>query len=112
MNNIYDSLAEMCIYIKDVLLWGPTQEEHDRRLRATLAAAQAAGIALKCEKCVFAIEEVQFLGDLISNDGINPDGKLVKCVASMPPPTPKQGIQKMVGAISYPGRFISSLSEV
>lgn len=74
INNTLNGLDGMRIYIDDVLIWGATQEEHDRRLQAILATAQAVG--LTHEKSVFGVKEVQFLGALISTDGIKPDEKL------------------------------------
>ena len=37
----------------DILVHGADQEEHDRRLRATLHCLQEAGITLNIEKCQF-----------------------------------------------------------
>lgn len=91
MNNIFDGLDRTQVYIYDMIVWDATQEEHDWHLWATVAAAQAAG-TLNREKCAFGVEEVEFLGDLISKDCIKPDGKLIKCIASMPLAKSKQSI--------------------
>ncbi|XP_049273285.1 uncharacterized protein LOC125759073 [Rhipicephalus sanguineus] len=51
----------------------PTEwEQHDQRLRSVLAAARQAGLKLNAKKCKVGIQEIEFLGDIISKDCIKP----------------------------------------
>lgn len=111
ISDALDRIPGVRVYIDDVLVWGTTKAEHDKRLRAALAAISSAGFTLNAEKCIFGSQEIKFLGDIISSEGIKPDDELVKCVASMPTPTSKQEVRRMLGAVNYFGKYIPCLSE-
>nr|XP_050031015.1 uncharacterized protein K02A2.6-like [Dermacentor andersoni] len=111
MSDALDNLPGMRVYIDDILVWGATREKHDARLKAALRAIETAGSTLNPEKCVVAADKIKFLGDVLSKEGIRPDPHLVRCVASMPSPTCKQEVQRLLGAVNYFGKFLPCLSE-
>lgn len=111
MTQIFEGLPGVRVYIDDVLIWGGTREEHDLRLRKALQAAKKGGLTLNLHKCQFALEEICYLGDNISAKGITPDPELVKCIVSMPLPTNRKEVQRLLGAVNYFGKFIPNLSE-
>lgn len=78
------------VYIDDVLVGGRTKAEHDERLKAALTAIPTASFTLNAEKCIFGSQEIKFLGEVISSEGIKPGEQLVQCIANMPTPTSKQ----------------------
>ena len=85
--------------------------EHDRKLRAVLKAAEAAGLTLNLDKCMFGVEQINYLGDLIDKSGIKPDATLVQCVKDVPRPTCKKDVQRLLGVVTYFGKFLPCLSE-
>jgi len=64
----------------DILVHGADQEEHDRRVRATLYCLQEAGITLNIEKCQFFKTSVKFLGSIIDEQGIHTDPMKTKAI--------------------------------
>ena len=46
----------------DVLVYGRTHDEHDRRLVEVLRTIEASGLKLKKEKCIFGQKELSFVG--------------------------------------------------
>ena len=65
-----EGLDGVACLIDDILVHGSTQEEHDRRLIATLERLQKCHITLNREKCVFSSNTVHFLGHVIDEQGI------------------------------------------
>ena len=53
----------MVCLIDDILVYGKTQEEHDRHLTAVLQKVAEAGITLNPDNCEFC-KEIRFLGQL------------------------------------------------
>ena len=51
---------------------GKTPEEHDQRLLKVLRTLVDAGLSLNREKCQFSINQLEFMGHLISHRGIGP----------------------------------------
>ena len=52
-------------HMDDVLIFGHTQQEHDRRLHSVLSKIQKAGLTLNADKCEFNESEISFLGHVI-----------------------------------------------
>ena len=71
--------------IDDILVFGRTQEEHDRRLEAVLKRIQEAGGTLNREKCTFYTNSVKFLGQLVNATGIRADPDIA--ILNMKEPT-------------------------
>ena len=74
----------LVIYLDDVLIYSETASEHKRHVRLVLEKLRQAGLYAKPEKCQFSVEEVAFLGYLISPHGIRMDPKKVDAVTSWP----------------------------
>ena len=56
----------------DIIVHGPTVEEHDKRLRKLLNTIREKGLTLNKEKCKFRMTEQVFVGHLLSDRGIGP----------------------------------------
>ena len=61
------------IIVDDILVAGLTVEEHDGRLRATLATARKNGIKFNPKKIQRCSTEVKFFGEMLTKDGLKPD---------------------------------------
>ena len=96
----------------DILVHGADQEEHDRRLRATLHCLQEAGITLNIEKCQFFKTSVKFLGTVIDEQGIHADPTKTKAISEFPPPQNVKDLQRFMGMVNHLGKFIPRLAEM
>ena len=62
-------MSGVSVYIDDISITGQTEEEHLDNLSEVLAGA---GMRLKREKCAFLLQSVDYLGHVISANGILP----------------------------------------
>ena len=60
-------------YLDDMLIYAKTFEEHVTNIKLVLKRLLSRGIKLRADKCVFAKQEVRYLGRLVSGDGYRPD---------------------------------------
>ena len=67
----------------DIIVWGSTQAEHDTRLKQVLDIARKANLKLNKDKCEFNVNQLTFIGDLISEQGVQPDPKKVAAILNM-----------------------------
>lgn len=111
MNEIFDQAPGVRIYIDDILVWGRTREEHDRRLRTVLELAKKAGLTFNEAKCTFGVTQIDFLGDLISQNGLSPNPAMTSPLSEMSEPVDKAGVHRMLGVINYFGKYIPHLAE-
>ena len=98
--------------IDDILVWGTTIEEHDRRLHATLERAEHIGMTMNPEKCKFCMTEVTYLGHKLTGEGVKPDQSKVDAILNMPAPNDKQGVQRLLGMVNYLTKFIPGTAEI
>ena len=114
MESVLADLArEKClVYIDDVLVIGHTFEEHLHNLEEVFARLEKAGLKLKPSKCKLARSEVDFLGYVVSRDGISTDPRKISAIAEYPPPTDLKSLRAFLGLTSYYRRFISSFSSI
>ena len=68
------------------------------------------GLKLSKSKCQIAVNELVFLGHVISRDAIKTDPKKVHAISNLPQPTNKKEFQKFLGMLNYLGQFIPNLS--
>lgn len=73
-------------YQDDLLVISEGFEQHIADLRAVFERLRMFNLRANREKCVFAREEVKYLGHVISQDGISPDHDKVRAVADMTAP--------------------------
>ena len=99
MNNVLQEYLDdfVVIYLDDVLIYSESASEHKRHVRMVLEKLRQASLYAKPEKCQFSVEEVTFLGYLISPHGIRMDPKKVEAVTSWPTPLSQHDIQAVMG---------------
>ena len=94
----------------DIIVWGKNLAEHDEHLRAALTKAREVGLKLNPKKCQFRAQEITFLGDKITNNGVLPDPKKVEAISNMSRPECKVELQRYLGMVNYLGKFVPNLS--
>ena len=111
MSEILNGVEGVICQMDDVLVHGANQEEHDRRVRATLHRLQEAGITLNIEKCQFFKTSVKFLGSIIDEQGIHADPTKTRAISEFPPPQNVKDLQHFMGMVNHLGKFVPQLAE-
>ncbi|KAL0148076.1 hypothetical protein M9458_056616 [Cirrhinus mrigala] len=74
----------------DILVYGEDMHSHNVRLHGVLKRLQEEGLTLN-EKCVFAADNIMFVGHHITAEGVAPDPGKVRAIMEMPEPTGVEG---------------------
>ena len=77
-----------------------------------LEIARKNNLKLNREKCEFGVNELSFLGDVLSSEGLKHDPNKVSAINNMEKPTEKRGVQRFLGMITYLATWIPDLSTV
>ena len=62
------------------------------------------------EKCVFRQPEISYLGEVVTQDGVKPDPEKIQAITDMPTPTNATELLRVLGMVTYLGRYIPNLS--
>jgi len=114
MNRIFRPFLDkfVVVFIDDILIYSRTQEEHAEHLRLVLGVLREKQLYAKLFKCEFWMDEVQFLGHVISAQGIAVDPAKVEAVVKWESPKSATEIRSFVGLAGYYKRFIEGFSKI
>jgi hypothetical protein len=74
------------VFIDDILVYSKSTEDHEEHLQVVLQRLRDHQLYAKFNKCEFWIDEVPFLGHVISSEGIAVDPSKVRDVLDWEPP--------------------------
>eukprot|EP00914_Ancora_sagittata_P015152 GHVO01029710.1.p1 GENE.GHVO01029710.1~~GHVO01029710.1.p1 ORF type:complete len:1206 (-),score=132.44 GHVO01029710.1:398-4015(-) len=106
-----DGLEGTVCIADDILVYGKTEKDHDVNLKALLERCQTTGIRLNKEKCRIKVQEVEFMGHIVTKDGLKMDPKKAKAIIEMPAPTCKKDLERFRGMVNYLAKFVPRLSD-
>lgn len=98
-------------FIDDVIVFGSTIEEHDRRLKNLLDRANEVGIKFNKEKCQFCVTQVTYLGHTFNAEGMTIDQGKLRAIMDMPSPNDRASLERFLGMINYLCKFIHNYSD-
>lgn len=100
------------VYLDDILGASRSFYKHLQHLREVFMRLRDAGLRLKPRKCSFLRDEVQFLGHVISTEGVWPDPAKSEKVQRYPTPTDATQVRQFLGLVSYYRRFMPAFAKV
>jgi len=68
------------VYLDDILVASQTVKEHLDHLQKVFQRLRESGLRLKPSKCVFATEEVEYLGHTLTPEGVKPNERNVEAI--------------------------------
>ena len=84
IDTLLQGIPGVCVYIDDMLITGKNNEEHLANLAGVLNRLSESGVRLKREKCSFLLPSVEYLGHVISAEGLKTSESKVKAVTNVP----------------------------
>ncbi|WJX78668.1 hypothetical protein P8452_61863 [Trifolium repens] len=114
MNRIFHSFLDkfVVVFIDDILVYSKNEEEHVEHLRLVLQVLRESKLYANPSKCEFWLEEVNFLGHVISREGIAVDPAKIDTVLSWKQPQTMTDVRSFVGLAGYYRRFIEGFAKI
>ncbi|GFU88767.1 retrovirus-related Pol polyprotein from transposon 412 [Trichonephila clavipes] len=104
---------EAClIYLDDVIIGGRTFEEHLQNIRKVLSKLSDANLKLNPSKCKFFQKEVNYLGHIISAEGVRTDPEKVSAVKNWKRPENLRELRSFLGLCTYYQKFVKGFSNI
>jgi hypothetical protein len=94
------------VLVDDVIIFSKSAEEHAQRLENVLQRFDKANLQLQPEKCVFAQSRVQYLGFVLTEDGVSASPEKLKALQNYPVPKSVKDVRAFLGLASFYRRLL------
>ncbi|XP_024312059.1 LOW QUALITY PROTEIN: uncharacterized protein LOC100823542 [Brachypodium distachyon] len=114
MNKVFMEFLDkfVVVFIDDILIFSKSRSEHEVHLRKVLEKLRKHQLYAKLSKCEFWLEEVAFLGHIVSEKGVAIDASKVTAVTEWNSPKTVKEIRSFLGLAGYYRRFIENFSKI
>ncbi len=106
MNEVLADLPFVLVYLDGILVFSKSVEEHTEHLKQVLARLRKHKLYAKMSKCFFFRDSVEFLGHVVSKDGVQVDPKRVSVIRDWPPLRDVHAVQQFLGLGDYFKHYI------
>lgn len=94
------------VYIDDIIIFGKDEQEHFKNLEVIFKTLEEANMKIQLDKCEFLQDNVEFLGFIVSSDGIKTNPKKVQTISDFPAPKTLKDLRSFLGMSGYYRSFV------
>jgi hypothetical protein len=108
MNKIFQPLLRksVLVFMDDILVYSATLEDHVKHLEQVFSILQQHEFFVKLSKCVFAQQQLEYLGHVITSKGVATEPSKITAVQQWPVPVNAKQLRGFLGLTGYYRRFI------
>lgn len=105
--SLMNKVFEECLR-KFVLVFFNDMEDHITHLKLVLDTLRGQQLYAKKSKCTFRVDKVEYLGHIISGEGIATDPSKIQAMVDWPIPTTLKALRGFLGLTRYYRRFVKN----
>lgn len=105
-NEVFGDIEGVHIVADDMIVAAATEQEHDVIVAEIMQRAEQHNVKFNPDKIQFKVNNVHFMGHVITPQGVKADDGKIQAVVSMPAPEDRQALQRLLGMIRYLAPFI------
>lgn len=108
MNQVFNQFLRKLIFVffDDILIYSKSFDDHLQHLELTLAILRANQLYATMSKCQFGQDKTEYLGHVISSEGVSTDPTKIQCMVDWPKPVHVKGLRGFLGFTGYYRKFI------
>ena len=112
MEGLLQGIPSTGVLLDNILITGPSTEEHLDNIEKVLRRLSEAGLQLKAVKCQFMKPVLECLGHRVDAEGFHPVEAKVKAIQEAPAPKNPTELKSFLGMLNFYGKFIPNLSSI
>ena len=113
MRILRDLVWKKClIYLDDIVIFAPSFDSYLERISLDLDRLRKANLKVKPKKCVFGMPKINFLGHIVSEEGLSTDPAKCLAVKNFPVPKTLKSLRSFLGMTNYYSKFVDKYREI
>ena len=114
MNNMFGDLLDVCtmVYLDDILIYSDSLAKHQQHIHEVLTQLCKNSLYTKAEKCEFHVETTEFLGYILTLNGLQMGREKVQMTQDWPKPRKVHDIQSFLSFTNFYHWFICGYSDI
>lgn len=114
LDNILRELIGKCcyVYIDDIIIFGEDEETHLNNIGKVFSTLEKANMKVQIDKCEFFKSEVEYLGFIVSSEGIKTNPKKVETIKNFSCPKTLKDLRSFLGMSGFYRRFIRDYAKL
>ena len=101
----------LALYVDDICLYANDFDKHVEDINFVLDKLRSHGFTVKPQKVQLAQPQIEFLGYIVSGDGIRPNPEKIESIQKIPPPRNVRQLRRFLGICQYQSRFLVNYSK-
>lgn len=108
-----DFINKTCVvYLDDILIFSTSLKEHIKSLTDIFTVLEKANLRIQIDKCNFLKKETEFLGHILTKEGIKPNPNKIKTIQELTLPKTEKQIKSFLGLTGYYRKFVKDYAKV
>ena len=112
MARVVDDLPGCFVLLDDIVFISMSWAEHKDLLAEFFRRCEEQGLTLKPSKTFLAAEKIDYLGFVLTRDGISPLKEKIDPIIQYPAPKTKRQLRRFIGLTNFYSRFVKNGSQV
>lgn len=114
MNEVLrEYINKICVvYLDDILIFSTSLQEHIVNIRKIFNKLSEHNLKVQFDKCSFLRKETEFLGHVLTDQGMKPNPNKIKCIEEYPLPTSEKQLRGFLGVTGYYRKFIEGYARL
>ncbi|KAH7624275.1 putative Transposon Tf2-6 polyprotein [Nannochloris sp. 'desiccata'] len=113
MNIFQDYINDfVLVYMDDILIFSKDEAEHETHLKLVLDRLREKGLVAKKSKCSFFKTDIDYLGFVVSADGVKMAADKVQAVLEWPTPSNASEVRGFLGLSGFYRNFIRNYAHI
>ena len=96
----------------DILIYTKDMEEHNKVIEEVLTILKDNDLFLKPEKCIWRTNKVEYVGMIVSDEGVHMSSEKVNAIKAWKEPKNVRGVRSFLGFANYYRRFIKDFAKI
>ena len=114
MNSIFKPFLRkfVIVFFNDILIYNKSWKDHVQHVDKVLKLLEEKKLYAKTSKCFLGVQEVEYMGHIVSQEGVKVDPNRIKAIKEWKFPTTIKQLQGCLGLTGYYHKFVKNYGRI